>query len=127
MDYSAEYLPEKGSLLHGFHDLLDELGFSFSDDAFYEVMDGTHPVYRKDDEEPSDADDAAFDAIGEDSGNGNGTFDSDGEDSDNGNDTFNSDGEPGIEAETDTSDMDEDAGISDFEAEEDAREYPEAA
>ena len=50
MNYDAKFLPEKGFLLHNFHDLLDELGFSFSDDAFYELMTGTHSVYRKDEE-----------------------------------------------------------------------------
>lgn len=104
MNYNAEYLPGKASLLHDFHDLLDELGFSFSDEAYYEVMTGTHSVYRKDEEESSESDDE--------------TYDSSEEDSDE--DLF-------IDAETDTDDMDEGADISDFEAAEDAEEYSEAA
>ena len=54
MNYSAEYLPDKGSLLRDFHDLLDELGFSFSNDAFYEVMTGAHSVYLKDEDETAE-------------------------------------------------------------------------
>ena len=100
MNYNAEYLPEKASLLHDFHDLLDELGFSFSDDAFYEVMTGTHPVYRKDGEESSESDDETFDSNEE---------------------------ESAIDTEIDTDDMDESADISDFEVAEDAEEYSEAA
>ena len=54
MNYYAEYLPEKASLLHDFYDLLDELGFSFSNDAFYEVMTGAHSVYLKDEDETAE-------------------------------------------------------------------------
>ncbi|MBR1634217.1 MAG: ParB/RepB/Spo0J family partition protein [Lachnospiraceae bacterium] len=100
MNYNAEYLPGKASLLHDFHDLLDELGFSFSDEAFYEVMTGTHPVYRKDGEESSESDDETFDSNEE---------------------------ESAIDTEIDTDDMDESADISDFEVAEDAEEYSEAA
>ena len=113
MNYNAEYRPEKASLLHDFHYLLVELDFSFSDEAFYEVMTGTHFVYRRNEEESSNSDDKNSDA--------------DVEESNYGNDTFHSDKDHDIDTETDTDDMDESADISDFEVAEDAVEYSEAA
>ena len=60
MDYFAHYKADNGSQLTAFHDLIATLGFSFSDVAYDELIDGTHSVYLV--EEPADEDDAEYDS-----------------------------------------------------------------
>ena len=116
MNYNAEYLSEKGTPLHNFYDLLDELGFSFSSDALYEVMTGTHAVYRKDEDELPESDDM-------DSQSDENDFDDDNKSYDANEDDLDFDDEASDLGEC----TDGISNLPDFESPEDAEEYSEAA